>query len=110
MGSAFAVEDMSWLTAAFAFAPLRLFVAADVGANLIAADNLLFGRWDWVFQNFSHFHSLGAVRIARIADRPILTPLGCLGKANLISLVAALLRCNDLRERIKKRIRLLCAR
>ena len=62
MGSAFAVENVSWLTAAFAFAPLRLFVAADVGADLIAAENLLFGCCDSVFQNFSHFFGfLGGV-------------------------------------------------
>ena len=84
MGSAFAIENVSWLTGAFAFAPLRLFIAANVGAKLIAADNLLFGCWDWVFQNFSHFHSLGAGRIGGIADRLILTPLCVSGKTNII--------------------------
>ena len=64
MGSAFAIEnDVSGFTDAFSFAALRLFAAADVGASLIAAGNLLFGRSDRFFLIFSHFQvSLGSVR------------------------------------------------
>lgn len=65
MGATFAIEDMSWLACTFAFAALRLFAAADVGANLVTADNLYFFRFDdnRFFLFFRHFQdSLGQVR------------------------------------------------
>jgi hypothetical protein len=46
MGSAFAIEKVSRLSGAFAFASLGLFATADVGANLVAAGDLLFGSSD----------------------------------------------------------------
>jgi hypothetical protein len=55
MSSAFAIEDMSDLAGTFCFAPLRLFAPTDVGANLIATDNLLFGYCDRFFLDFRHF-------------------------------------------------------
>jgi hypothetical protein len=55
MGSAFATENVSQFLGAFSFTPLWLFATADVGANLIAADNLLFGRSDRFFLVFRHF-------------------------------------------------------
>ena len=44
MGSAFAIENVSRFSGTFTFTPLRLVATADVGANLVAADTLLFGR------------------------------------------------------------------
>jgi hypothetical protein len=64
MGFAFAAENMPCFFCAFVFAPLRLFGTADVGANLVASDNLLFGRSDWFFLPFSHYQvPLSSVRI-----------------------------------------------
>ena len=60
MGSAFAIDNVSRLSDAFILAPC---VFAKVFANLIAADNLLFGRSDRFLQFFGHFEvSLGSVR------------------------------------------------
>jgi hypothetical protein len=55
VGSAFAADDMPWFFGASAFAPLRLFATADVSANLVATDNLLFGRSDKLLLIFSHY-------------------------------------------------------
>ena len=44
MGSAFAIENVSRFSGTFTFTPLRLVATADVGANLVAVDTLLFGR------------------------------------------------------------------
>jgi hypothetical protein len=57
MGPAFAIENVARFSGAFAFTPAWLVAAAaDVGANLIAANNLLFfGRDDGFFQFFSHY-------------------------------------------------------
>jgi hypothetical protein len=49
VGSALAVENVSGFLGAFALAPLRLFTAPDVSANLVAADNLLLGHCDDFF-------------------------------------------------------------
>jgi DNA-binding XRE family transcriptional regulator len=50
MGPAFAIENVARFSGAFAFTPAWLVAAAaEVGANLIAADNLLFGRNDTFF-------------------------------------------------------------
>jgi hypothetical protein len=56
MGFAFAIEDVSRFSAAFVFASMWLTAAADVGANLIATGNLLFGNnIDSCFLDFRHF-------------------------------------------------------
>jgi hypothetical protein len=60
--SAFAIEDVSWFSGTFAFAPLRLLAAANVGANPVATDNLLFGRGRF-FLCFRHFISLDSVLV-----------------------------------------------
>jgi hypothetical protein len=54
MGSAFAIENVSRFSGTFTFTPLRLVATADVGANLVAADTLLFGRSDRFFLIFRH--------------------------------------------------------
>ena len=64
MGSAFATENVSRCLGAFCFTALWLFAAADVGANLIAADNLLFRHADRVFLIFGHCQApLSSVRV-----------------------------------------------
>jgi hypothetical protein len=55
MGSAFATENVSRFSGAFTFTCSWLFATAKVGANLIAADDLLFGRSDRFFLIFRHF-------------------------------------------------------
>ena len=52
--STLAIENMPRFAGAFALAPLRLFAAADIGANLVAPDNLLFGCNDGFFLIFRH--------------------------------------------------------
>jgi hypothetical protein len=85
MGSAFAIENVPRFAGAFSFAPLRLFATADVGANLIAAGNLLFRRYDRrsdrYFLLFRHFHvSVGSVRVNLGSDVLfILLSPGCPG-------------------------------
>jgi len=54
VGSAFATEDVSQFSGAFTFTLSWLFATADVGASLIAADNLFFGRSDRFFLIFRH--------------------------------------------------------
>ena len=62
VGFAFAVENVSRFSDAFAFALLRLFATADVGAGHVAAGNFLFGRSDRFFLDLGHFQvSLGHV-------------------------------------------------
>jgi hypothetical protein len=88
MGSAFAVEDVPWFTGAFAFTPLWLLASADVGANPVATDNLLFGRSRF-FLSFRHFVSLDSV-----LDRSrvvIITFLGVSCQAWFVSLLSRLL-------------------
>lgn len=85
MASALAIENVSRFSGAFAFATTWLIAAADVGANLVAADDLLFWRSDRFLLDFSHFHgSLGGVGIGRIECKSIITHLGRSGKANPI--------------------------
>jgi hypothetical protein len=55
MGSAFATENVSRFLGAFCFTPSWLAATADVGANLIAADDLLLGRSDQFLLIFCHF-------------------------------------------------------
>jgi hypothetical protein len=52
MRFAFAIEDVSRFSAAFIFAPC---ISAAVGANLVAADNLLLERSDKLFLSLCHF-------------------------------------------------------
>jgi hypothetical protein len=61
MVSAFAVEIMSRLSGAFRFTSLGFFAATDVRANLVAADNLLFGRNNF-FLSISHCQNPHSVR------------------------------------------------
>jgi hypothetical protein len=56
MSSAFAIENMSRFSGAFSFTSHRLFATTDEGANLIAADSLLFGR-NKFFLSISHFQT-----------------------------------------------------
>ena len=81
MGSAFAIENVSWFSGAFAFAPLRLFGAANVGASLIATDNLLFGRNDGFFENVSHFQvSLGQFGVTGSSVNLSYAPVAIMGR------------------------------
>jgi len=75
MGSAFAIEnDVSGFSDAFSFAPLWLFAAADIGASLVAAGNLLFGHMDRNFLICRHGQApLDSVWIVRI-DRETHSP------------------------------------
>jgi hypothetical protein len=58
MRFAFAIENVARFSGAFAFAPVWLVAAAaDVGADLVAADTLLFGRNDTFFLSFCHFQA-----------------------------------------------------
>jgi hypothetical protein len=68
MGSAFATENVSRFLGAFGLTPLWLFATADVGANLIAADDLLFGRSDRFFLIFRHFQ-VSLVQFGSTPDR-----------------------------------------
>jgi hypothetical protein len=64
MGSAFAIEKVPRFSGAFTLTPLWLFATADVGADLIAAGNPLFGSSERFCLSFGHFHvSLGSVRV-----------------------------------------------
>jgi hypothetical protein len=54
VGAAFAIENVSRFSGTFTFTPLRLVATADVGANLVAADTLLFWRSDRFFLIFRH--------------------------------------------------------
>jgi hypothetical protein len=56
VSSAFAVENMSRFSGAFPFTPLWIFAAADEGANLVAANSLLFRRNNF-FLSVSHCQS-----------------------------------------------------
>jgi hypothetical protein len=56
---ALAVENMSYLSGAFALAPLRLFATANVGTCLFATNNLLLDLGDGFFFIFRHRGSLG---------------------------------------------------
>lgn len=71
VGSAFAIEDVPRFSAAFAFAPLWFLAAAYVGADPVAADNLLFGRSHGFFLLVRHFQSLdsGLVNTGIDAER-----------------------------------------
>jgi hypothetical protein len=82
MASALAIENVSRFSGAFAFAPMRLITAADVGANLSAANDLLLRSNNKVFHNFSHLEvSLRAIQVNRIEGSLIITSHGRLGKA-----------------------------
>jgi hypothetical protein len=64
MSSAFATENVSRFLGALSFTLSWLFATADVGASLIAADDLLLGRSVRFFLIFRHFQvSLGSVRV-----------------------------------------------
>jgi len=54
MGSAFAIEEVTRLAAAFALALMRLAAAVNVGAGFVAADDFLLGRSRWRFRFFGH--------------------------------------------------------
>jgi len=70
MGSALAIEKVSWFSAAFALTLFWLFGTADVGASLVAADNLLFGGSDTVCVIFRHFQvSFGYVPVQHQIER-----------------------------------------
>jgi hypothetical protein len=102
VNSALAVEDVSRFSGAFAFAPLWLFATADVSADFIAADDLLFRRNDNFFLIFRHFQvSLGSLqddtgsnidlsyRLPAILDRPAfpqtaVAPPACLQREALM--------------------------
>jgi hypothetical protein len=56
MASAFAIEDVARFSGAFAFAPVRVDATPGVGADLVAADDLLLGRNNTFFLSFCHFH------------------------------------------------------
>ena len=64
MGPALAIEKMARLTNAFRFAwPWFLAAIGDVGAYLVATNNLLFGRNDSRILIFSHVQvSPGSIR------------------------------------------------
>ena len=68
MGSAFATENVSQFSGAFTLTRSRLFATGDVGANLIAADDLLFGRSDRFFVIFRHFQ-VSSVQVRATPDR-----------------------------------------
>jgi hypothetical protein len=77
MSPAFAVEKVPRFSGASALAPLRIFAAAEVGANLVATDNLLFGSGNRFFLIFRHFHvPLSSVRGKWIERSFILFRLG----------------------------------
>jgi hypothetical protein len=60
MASAFAIEDVARFSGAFIFAPVWVVATPGVGADFVAADDLLLGRNDTFFLSFCHFHlSLG---------------------------------------------------
>ena len=64
MGFAFAIENVPRFSGASGFTPMRLFATTDVGANLVAAGNLLLRRNNRLFLSFSHFHvPLRSVRV-----------------------------------------------
>jgi hypothetical protein len=63
MGLALTIEKMSGHSGAFALALFWLFATTDIGAILVAADNLLFESSDWFCLTFCHFQvSLGSVQ------------------------------------------------
>jgi hypothetical protein len=63
MVSAFAIENMPRFSGAFPFTPLSVDATCDVGANLIATDNFLFGRSKF-FLTISHYRGpLHSVRV-----------------------------------------------
>ena len=64
MASAFTVEDVADFAGAFSFTLVRLLAAADVGANLVAADNLLPGHGDRLLLIFCHFQISPCVQLA----------------------------------------------
>jgi hypothetical protein len=55
MASAFAIEDVARFSGAFAFAPVRVDATPGVGADLVAADDLLLERNDTFLLSFCHF-------------------------------------------------------
>jgi hypothetical protein len=64
MGSAFTAENVTRFLGAFCFTSLWFFATADVGANLIAANNLLFRPSDGFFLIFGHCQApLSSVRV-----------------------------------------------
>ena len=84
MRSAFAIEDVPRLASAFAFAPLRLFAAADIRASFVAAENLLLGRGDRLFSRFRHFQLPLVESGNRVESIAILTSLAAVRKIILI--------------------------
>ena len=52
--SALAIENMTRLSDAFVFAPLGFVAAADIHANLIATESLLFEHLDRLFRRLGH--------------------------------------------------------
>jgi hypothetical protein len=90
MRSAFAVEEMPWLSGASVLAPVRLFAGTDVGANLVAAGNLLFGSSDRFFLIFRHFHgSLSSARGNQIEHKVILLTLAVMGRPTFLPLTTS---------------------
>jgi hypothetical protein len=55
MASAFAIEDVARFAGAFALARARVDATAGVGADLVAADDLLLGRNETFVLSFCHF-------------------------------------------------------
>jgi hypothetical protein len=80
VGPAFAVEDVSRFSDASVLAPLRIFAAADIGANLLAANDLLFGRSDGLFLLVRHFQ-LSCIQLGASGSNGevILLARGCSG-------------------------------
>jgi hypothetical protein len=54
MGSALAIEKVSWFTVAFVLARSWLSAAAEVGANLIAAGDLFLGNTNSFWLSLRH--------------------------------------------------------
>jgi hypothetical protein len=68
MGLALTIEKMSGFSGAFALALFWLFATTDIGASLVATDDLLFGSSDWFCVSFCHFQvSLGSTMEERLA-------------------------------------------
>jgi hypothetical protein len=70
MGFAFAIEKVARFSGAFIFTPFWLAATADVGANLIAADNPFLGSSDRFCWSFRHFQvPPGSVRVNNGIER-----------------------------------------